>query len=246
MNEKKKIGIKVHSENQEDYVKEMADSVDFIEFYANVKENFCFLYKYKNEKPIVIHCEHSGDAINLSDKSIIKKNTKAMKWAIHLADKFNSKKIIIHPGYRNNRYCSFENLIKIIKANYDKRFLIESMPYIKNSKKEFFCYEQNEIKILMKKCKIGFCLDFNHSTGSAFHRNKSLTAFLKKLLLLKPKHFHISDVNLEKGNEVHMNFFDGTANLKLIKKLIPKNAWVTLEVPHNIEKNKQEIKFLRD
>jgi len=56
----------------------------------------------------------------------------------------------------------------------------------------------------------------------------------------------LANFSLKKGDEVHHNFHEGTADTRLLKSLLPSDAWVTLETPTgDFEKQKKEIEFLR-
>ena len=56
-------------------------------------------------------------------------------------------------------------------------------------------YDTEQIKELQKN-KFGFCLDFGHATKAAISLKVDYKNFIKDLLGLKPKVFHIYDADL--------------------------------------------------
>ena len=239
------VGLKIFPEVEEGYVDKFAGNIDFIEIFAAPGSNYYFVAKY--ELPVVIHASHSQFGVNYCNPDKIEINEKTLSWAKMLADRFNSSKIIIHPEFIENEKCTMEYLANFIIKHHDPRLLIENMPFAHGQTRHPFLWcNPEELQKVMEQCSIGFDLDLNHAAGGAYGQGIPLESFLKSLLVLNPSHFHISDVNLKKGDEVHHNFHEGTADTRLLKSLLPSDAWVTLETPTgDFEKQKKEIEFLR-
>lgn len=238
------IGLKIVPQTTESSAQEIIGLVDFVEVYAKEGEEYAWLRGY--DLPVIVHCEHSEDGVNLSNPNEEERNVKAVSWARRLADSFQSNRIILHPGFRKHKGCSLDRMIEFINEHHDKRYLIETMPFLLYPENgQLFCHDTEEVREVSQRCGIGICLDFNHSIGSAVHRKVDWKTFIAELIALGPTHYHISDVDIEKGDEVHLNLFDGQIDFHALKPMIPESAWVTLETPPDREKQKQSIRFLR-
>lgn len=243
-----KLGVKVGHWVSEDYVKEMSKYVDFFEIYTTVGYEFDFLREIN--KLYTVHIPHFwSDKINFANSKREKVNLEALRWAQHIADKFDSDKIVFHPEIIEDENCSLNVLIDFIHRNYDSRLLVETMPY---STKGFthICGDVDELRMVVDKTKIGFCLDFSHVAEYAMKKDIDFELCLKNLLSLRPTYFHITDSDLKRvfiDNYMgkHFNFFEGNMDIELCKKYLPLDAWTLLETPPDIEKQKREIEFLR-
>lgn len=242
------VGVKIGQSAEKKYLDEISKYADFFELYVRIGDEFDFLPDYN--KPVVIHVPHSVSAgSNFADPLKKEINLAALQWAKKLGDKFNSSKLIFHAESAENKNCNLKNTINFVKQNYDKRMLIENMPYSTHGI-QHICCTAAEIKKVMSESKVGFCLDLAHAVEYAAIMKINIDLFLKEMLSLKPKHFHLSDSivkTTDKENKVkhHLNLFDGEIDLNMVKRLIPKNASITLETPHNFEKQKREIEFLK-
>jgi endonuclease IV len=239
-----KVGIPVKPHTSIRYIEELDSFLDFFEIYTMVNYHFDFLLKYR--KPIVIHIPHFGDDINFANPSKTKESLSILKWGIMLANKYDSTKIIFHPGLIEDDSCSIDFVINFIANNYDRRFLVENMPYSFKGCKEIGG-EYSEIRKILTGSRVGFCLDFTHALEYATRVHKEITSFVNQLLSLNPVHFHLTDTYLKTvyADDIHLNFWEGDLELEKIKNLIPKTSWVTLETPRNLIKQKEEIAFLK-
>jgi len=219
-----KIGVKTY--DSEEFLKHFEDKADFFEIQALRKNNYDFLKNFNKE--LVIHAEHQGLGINPADKSKIKENLNAIDFAIKLADKYNAKKIILHPGYLDNKDCTEEQTIFFIKNINDKRILIENLPL--NDEAEFFCTTPENTKNFIEKTKKKFCLDISHALVSANTLNKDYPEMIKEFIKLNPSLYHISGEKLDCREDEHLSFKDSELDIKKILKLCPKDSEFTLEV----------------
>ncbi|MBU0665922.1 MAG: sugar phosphate isomerase/epimerase family protein [Nanoarchaeota archaeon] len=235
-----KVGIKLYPESIA-YIQKIIDYADFIEITAVKGYDYKELEKYGI--PITIHNPHFDWKINFCNPKKFKKNVESLQFSINLANKLNSRHIIVHPEFLETKNCSAEAFAKVVNHFNDERILIENMPYITTG--AFLGRTKNEIKELMELTKTGFCLDFGHSSASACGFEKDPVIFAKELLALKPKAFHVSDGFVNKPIDLHMHLGEGNLPWKEFKKMIPKNSWATLETDHNKEKQIREIAFLK-
>jgi hypothetical protein len=235
-----KIGVKTY--NDEKFLDNFINKADFFEVQAIQKYNYDFLKKYKKlEIPFVIHAEHIAFGINLADKSIEKENLKSINFAIKLADMTNAKKIIIHPGYISNKYCSKEQSINFFKKLKDKRILVENLHSLGNR----LCQTPKKTKEFLKKTKRNFIFDLSHAIAVAntIKLNKEKT--IKDFLELNPKHFHLGGQNWDSDNDQHNSFKEVKLPYKKILAWYPKNAEITLEVTGDIKKTEYDLEFIR-
>lgn len=239
------IGLKIVPQTDPASIDSIIDEVDFVELYAKIGHDYGFVKRLG--KPVTIHAPHSGDNVNLADSAKEENNTAALNWARGLADEFAAEVIVIHPAYSDSDTCSIANTTNIIKANYDERYCIESMPhrYPETDGVDFYGSTVDELARIAAEADIGVCLDFNHSATAAHVLGREPREFLQEFLDLKPRHFHIADAKYGNTKFEHFNLFDGDLDKELIRSLIPSGANITLETPPDREKQLREVEFLR-
>ena len=118
-----KIGVKTF--DNRNFLKPFENQVDFFEIMAIETNKYDFLKEFK--LPMVIHSQHGVFGVNSADKTKEERNLKSINFARKIADKVNSKKIILHPGELEDENCSKEQAIKFIKTLDDKRIIIENV-----------------------------------------------------------------------------------------------------------------------
>lgn len=241
-----KIGLKVGQNSSKEYIDLISKHVDFIEIYAHMSCDFEILNSFN--KPVTVHIAHFSQGVNFSNPNKLALNNRALKHAIKLADRFNSKKIIFHPELREDDQCTLNTLEKFLTDNYDERLYIENMPY---SSMGFphFAADYLDIAYLTKKLNIKFCLDFAHGFEFLTKESTPLDA-IQHYIDLSPGHFHVTDTDLNEVfeasyNEAHLNFGEGNIDLGWVQKMIPDGSWVTIETPAHPKKQIDEIAYLR-
>jgi endonuclease IV len=236
-----KIGIKVFPHNIT-YIKEMVEHSDFIEVMALKESDFSGLKDY--DIPYVIHNMHSCWGVNFANPEKSEFNKSTLNFALQLADKINAKTIIAHPGLIENKECTNQSAIKFFNQFPDERIVIENMPYYSDKIVEMG-KSFSEMKEILDGTKKKMCLDFGHASASAVGLKQDQMTLIKQFIALKPKHFHFCDGIFDKPRDAHMNIGDGNYPLEEFKKLIPNDAWVTLETPHGAKKQINDINFLK-
>ncbi len=242
-----KVGIKIGPKSDISEFEKTVALADFIELYGSTKFDYGFVKKYN--KPVVVHAPNYSQGINYANSCKEALNLRSLIWAKNTANFFDSDKIIIHAELIEGDCSKIENTINFIKKNFDKRLLIENMPYLSMDHKHFGASKEDLVKII-KETGIGFCLDLAHAAEYAAYKKINDKKYIKSLLSLRPRHFHISDSNLDvvfdkNYNELHFNFFKGNIDIEGIKKLIPDNSWVTLETQQIHKELVKEINFLK-
>ena len=238
-----KLGLKLWSTNTESYLRE-AQRLYSLGFY-----NYIELYIVPNTLntleewqklniPFVVHCPHFIHGFNLAQKEKVKFNKKIYKEVKIFADKLNAKYIIFHGGIDGNIYETAEQL----KNFQETRALIENKPMIAlpNKMNGKYCrgYNIEEIKIVKEIANCGFCLDFGHAICSANSQNKDIYSYCEEFLSLNPQMFHLTDnKDITSPFDSHLHLGDGQLNLDRIKRLLPKDALVTLETVKNSKEN---------
>jgi endonuclease IV len=239
-----KIGVKTF--NEIEILEKFKDHVDFFEIMALDKPNPQVLEFIKNSNmPIIIHSQHAGFGINNADKSKINKNKKAMEKAIEHANHSNAKRIIVHPGEKENETCSENNSLEFIKSFPDSRIIIENMPKIPLTKGICLGYSPESIKLFMEKTGAGFCLDINHAICSAIENDLDYKSYLKDFIKLKPAHYHLGGQKIRKNRQTHLSLEDSEINIKEIVELLPANAEITLETTTDLNKIQRDIDIIK-
>ncbi len=241
------IGIKIGPLSSKDHAEKMNDYTDYFEIYAAPGYEFTELENV--DKPIVVHVAHSCEGVNLADPAKTEHNQSALRWAIKQADRYNADKIVIHPGFKENPACSFAVMLQFLKDNRDPRLLIENMPDTSDGFYHY-CGSIEEIRQVMTEINIGFCLDFSHAAAYAKKKQLNQLQFFKELLALNPCYFHLTDTLLsevfdEKYSEKHVHLLEGDLDLSFLKEILPNDAMLTLETPQILDKQIEEIEFLR-
>lgn len=245
-----KVGVKIMPSIKKGYIRQIENFADYFEIYADLNIKCDDNYLLELGLPVsAVHVAHFDNGVNFSDNSKKEINLLALKRALEIAYHFGSKKIIFHPELIEHGLCSVNNLIEFLKINYDSRLVIENMPFSSEGIGHL-CRNYEEIKEVIVKTGIGFCLDFTHASEYAMRIGLDSEKLMRKLLLLNPIHFHLADTDLSKVfdlnyNETHLNLGMGDINMELIKKIIPKKSEVTIETPQNLQKQIKEIKYLK-
>ncbi len=245
-----RVGIKITPNIKEAYKKSVENQIDYFELYADLKGGYNDSYLLNLNVPVlVIHVAHFGSGVNFLNSSREKVDAQALEKALELADYFRAEKIVLHPEEMENEFCSADNLIKFLENNNDDRLLIENMPFSSEGI-EHFGRNCHEIRRIISGASIGFCLDFTHACEYGARMHLDSGKLMQELLSLNPRHFHLADTDLSKVfdpayDETHLNLGEGNMDIQTIKKLIPNNSEVTLETPQNMEKQIEEIKYLK-
>lgn len=238
-----KYGLKLWSINK-NYIN------DAVEFYR--KGIYCYIelyivpgsyekyidYWFDLKIPFVIHAPHWKDGMNLAKKKNRKKNILMLTEAQRYADKLKAINIIVHPGIGGDIQETAEQL----KAVNDERLLIENKPY-------YSLYDRSlcngsspaEIKFVMIKANVGFCLDIGHAICAANSQRIAPFDFLHEFMLLKPDMYHLADGDFKDVYDKHEHIENGNFNFKEILASIPNNARITVETIKNSKKDLKDF-----
>lgn len=235
-----RIGLKTYTDEAGlKYAKEAARHCDFIEILV-VPDNDLYKSFGEIEAPIEIHCAHQLFGANPADKEKHARTRECILKAIEAADLFGSRHIVVHPGSTKMANESYETSLEFLKEFREKRFRVENLPAGNNN----LGAVPEEIGKMAKMLDCGICFDFGHAMQAARKLSIPWKEHILDFMKLKPDYFHLCNGFAEK-NVDHRYLSEGSYDIELFKSLIPKNATVTLETPHEIAKNIEDIAFLK-
>ena len=227
-----KLGVKIFCDAEfADYFK---DKADFLEVMAIQGKDYSFLEDYP--LPIVIHAMHHAFGVNAADENLFEKNLASINFAVSLANRFDVKKIVLHPGILGNENCSFEQSVKFFQG-LDNRIIFENMPF-----EPYLCSKFSDVKDFIFRTGRNFCLDINHVVQMAEKLGIDSIPEMKNFFTLKPVMYHISGHRMGIG---HRSFDDSDIPLKDILGLFPEDVEITLEVTTDIAKTEKDLELVR-
>lgn len=231
------IGAKTYGDV--DFMKKVDNSADFFEIMAIEGKDYSFLKNFS--KPIVIHAQHESFGVNNADKTKKIKNLSSISCAIKMADKYKSKKIVLHPGRIDEKNCSEEEAISFINSIKDDRILIENVCYPESN----LCLTPESMTRVLKETGKGFCFDINHAIVAAQYLNKDPYSFLEEFSKLKPQLYHLGGQDITLKDKTHLSFKNSNIDLNKIFKIIKRDIDITLEVTVNPSDTLYDIDFMR-
>lgn len=235
-----KAGLKLWSTNFNTYSKEAVSLFgmgvySYIELYV-VPDTIYALNDWKELSiPFTIHCAHSAHGFNLAKAELRQSNEKIFNQARKYADVLGADYIVVHGGLDG----AVSETAKQLKAFKEPRALIENKPYrsvpgiVKDTK---VCVGNNydELLYIKEQSGCGLCLDFGHAICAANSYKTDCFEFIEKILELKPKMFHLTDVtDMKTDIDSHLHLGKGQLDLLKIGGYLPDNAKVTLETDKN-------------
>lgn len=237
-----KYGMKIYAgKNESDFPKLVKEiPFDFVEAMIEPSANFSYLKKYDID--YVIHAAHSGFGINVANPRKKQKNISAIKHAINASNDLKADVIIVHPGYIENKDCTLENAINFVKKLDCDKIIFENLYPHPAYKKGHLGYSLEDIKKIREE-GIGFCLDIGHASLNAYNTHKNYINFIEQLIELRPKHYHFTDCIIKRHKD-HQHFGDGNLDLGKIKRMVPKNARISIETGQD-ERLKEDFEYLR-
>ncbi len=177
--------------------------------------------------PVNIHAPNE----NLLDMGKSRaENAEILREVCQFADFFHSEYIIIHPGRGNDK----DTVIKNFLGFGDARLVIENVPLKPLSGGDgLYGYNFERLRELLAATGSGFCLDFTHAIKSAASQRIDARYFIKRLLSLNPRVFHLSDGHSSIEHDEHLNLGEGDFDLGFVKDIVLSRpeAWVVFETP---------------
>ena len=248
-----KLGLKLWNINTENYFKEaqklyQEGLFDYVELYI-VPGHLDKLLKWKELNiPIGIHAPHFEHKMNLSKAEYFENNLKIYQEVKIYADELQADYIVFHSGTDGH----IEETVKQLQQINDNRIVVENKPFktVPHVQGDYYVGARiEEIKYAIDTLNCGFCLDIGHAITSANSFGINPYQHIKDFLKLKPKMFHLSDLDI--GNEIDKHYNFGQGNLDFVKlfDILPENNMITIETTKkssdNLDDFIEDVKFLR-
>lgn len=186
----------------------------------------------KRNIPYIIHIPTERQGLNIADRSNMAFNLSLINFAIDWADQLQAQYLILHPGFGK-----IENALGFLEEIHDRRILIENMPRVGLNNEKMIGYSKDQIILLQKNGKFGFCFDLNHAIKASISQNIDYRIFIDDFMGLVPQMFHVSDGRMDYEKDEHLHLGEGDYDLKYLREVIrgntQKNRYVTFEIPHN-------------
>ncbi|MGX8716972.1 MAG: sugar phosphate isomerase/epimerase family protein [bacterium] len=241
------IGLKLWSTNTGTYFKEAQrlyeqGVYDYLELYI-VPNTLETLPQWQQlEIPYIIHNPHSAQGFNLADKDKRENNRRIYDQSKQFADALNAEYIIFHGGKDGN----IEETVMQLSAFHEPHALIENLPVypLPNSPfKRCRGATFEELRFIKNETNCGFCLDFGHAICSANTQGKEPLAFLKELMTLEPKMYHLSDLtDVHSFYDSHAHLGTGTLDISTLKReILPAGAKVSIETEKSLPQSLQDF-----
>lgn len=240
-------GIKLWSINSDLYPEFVklykSGKVDYLEllYVPGKSDNIEILIK--NKIPIVVHAPNFSQNIFFGNTQL-KENNKIIEETFYFSQKLNADGVIIHPDIGKKG-----NFIRFLKANKDKKLIIENMP--KTALNGSFClgYDIDDMAEFLSIGNFDFCLDVGHAIKSAFSQKIDYKKLLQSFIKLKPRIIHICDGYLNTEKDEHLSLGNGDFDLNFIAELIKKSEIkkLTFEVPklYGLNNDIKNIEFFK-
>jgi sugar phosphate isomerase/epimerase len=228
----RKYGLKLWSTNER-YVGEAVrlhkeGLVDFIELFTvpGSYEKYAGVWAGLSI-PYVIHGPHTMAGLNLARREGWDEARPLAREALRYADALRAGIVIFHPGIDG----SVEDAVLHLGEIGDSRIVIENKPYHTIDKGGRICTGNSpeEIRYLMDKTGLGFCLDIGHAIFSANARRADPFSDLHEYLAMGPKIFHLTDGDGSGVFDSHLHIGSGSFPMERILRLLPGDGLITVE-----------------
>lgn len=195
--------------------------------------------------PFGIHAAHSAAGLNPSEKSDRESNKPKIEEAYRFADDLNARYVIFHPGIsKSGLEGRCEETIAQLSTYADERTLIENKPRKGLDGSDCVGSTFEELKNIIDGIRknVGFCLDFGHAICAANTYKAEPLAYIKKMMELNPRLFHLTDGDVKSELDSHLHYGAGTFPLKQLLALVPDGNMVTNEAKRFCVTNLSEFK----
>ncbi len=213
---------------------------EFISFWKDIK------IKNNLDIPFIIHAPHFSHGMNLARAEKWEINSRLAAEAFLYADDLMSGSVIFHPGVEGN----IEETAGQLKRLADNRIVIENKPYYSNDGR-FVCngHSPEDIRFLMNKTGLNFCLDIGHCVCAANARKVDIFNLIGEFLDLKPAMYHLTDGDINGIYDRHDRYGKGNFPIKDMLGMIPPGSLITNESvktsQNDLDDVKEDVLFLK-
>ena len=235
-----KIGLKLWSTNTDHYLHEAerlyaAGVFDYIELFV-VPETVETLPEWQRlheerQIPFIIHNAHSAVGFNLAEAECETRNIEIYGQSKRFADVLNAEYIIFHGGVDG----TIEEVVRQLKNISEPRALLENKPYLPlpgpQNRKVCRGATFDEISFALSEVGCGFCLDIGHAVCAANSQGVEPYSYIERLVTLKPRMFHLSDVvDMASQYDAHPHLGTGALDINRLKTTVfPTDAMISVE-----------------
>lgn len=184
--------------------------------------------------PFGIHAPHSAAGLNLACVANRELNKNKIAEAVKFADALKAKYIIFHSGTNGMP----NEVVTQLTPFVDERFVIENKPIRGLDGSTCVGSIYGDLKLIIDGIGngCGFCLDFGHAICAARTLKREPFAFIKELIKLNPRVYHLTDGDYTSELDSHLHYGQGSFPLKELFSLVPDGGMVTNEAKRvNIE-----------
>lgn len=242
-----KLGLKLWSVNTDAYLREAArlyarEVFDYLEIYFVPGSGATAAEWRSTGIPCIVHAPHSRHGVNLAAADHESYNREMFAAVRKFADALSAPDIIAHGGSLG----SVAEIVRQLKLIGDPRILIENKPClpIDRSNVRLAGSMPEEVAEIIAGADCGFCLDIGHMVASANARKADWRGDFTAFLALKPKMFHLSDLEADSDIDQHLHFGDGSLPIREIVSRLPSDARLSIETKRDSSDNLDD--FVRD
>jgi endonuclease IV len=234
-----KIGAKIILDEPH-LVSILAKEFDFIEVYYR-PDVVLEIDKWPLHIKWTVHIPHASGAsiwFNGAEPEPTSNIQNAIN-SMEFANKIGAKQVIVHPGtikkedkpedFMEN-FISNLNTLRTFAKKLKLKLLLETVPLYTESGKKHIMSKPEEYAELIKKLKLGFCLDFSHAIHAAYSHKIPYKEFVTGFMKLKPKYFHLYDTKMNQELDIHLPIGAGDMDFNFVLPLIKNNS-VAFEMP---------------
>ena len=170
----------------------------------------------------------------------------AMDFASILSNDYANELLKKGQGAKLSRYPVGTGPFVFQKWIKDDRIILENPSFTAfGSELKPVARNFEEMKELLKRTRRSFCLDFANASVTAYGLGIDYIKFIKKLLSLKPKVFHINDSRIKSRENLHLHLGEGDLDLGEFKKMMHRNSFATITTTTDFNKQLRDIKFMK-
>lgn len=204
--------------------------------------------------PKILHAPHFNHRFNFADAGIAADNARTFAEVQRFADELDARWIICHCGTGGTP----EETIRQIAALHDERIILENKTFQQNPTLFPGCTSDlhcrgavfEEFSAIQKALRCHTCHDLAHTVCMANSLHLDCDAEIRKFESLHPVIHHLSDLTTADDQfDNHEGIGQGKLDWVHLLKMIPGDAWLTLETPkssnENLDSFVSEIKLIR-
>jgi len=175
--------------------------------------------------PFLLHAPHSLAGLNPARRELESQNLKLAAEVFRFADRLDADKLVFHPGIEG----TLEETVRQLSIMADNRIIIENKPYLGIGNVICNGTTPDEIRFIMEKTGVGFCLDLGHAICAANAKSVAPLDYVKEFKSLAPILYHLSDGELEGVLDEHYHLGHGTYDIAALLTDIPEGSQITVE-----------------